>query len=169
MVAGTAEKALETPPEGNVRKPLSGAVSGQPDKILHGGPAQAERHGSLHGIHRAYRRQSHKGGKRARFRTTCCWPWKEYRERMLPTREGLREERPGNIWKLISGYGEITGGKPVPLRRAVYLRAHGREIDRTALKRWGFSPGCRNYEAYETAMERASEGEESPEFRLTLE
>ncbi|MFS2670884.1 hypothetical protein AAH066_10650 [Parabacteroides distasonis] len=65
MVAGTAEKALETPPEGNVRKPLSGAVSGQPDKILHGGPAQAERHGSLHGIHRAYRRQSHKGGKRA--------------------------------------------------------------------------------------------------------
>lgn len=40
-------------------------------------------------------------------------------ERMLPTREELREERPGNIWKLISGYGEITGGKPVPLRRAV--------------------------------------------------
>mgnify|MGYP006965360292 CR=1 FL=1 len=27
-------------------------------------------------------------------------------ERMLPTREELREERPGNIWKLISGYGE---------------------------------------------------------------
>lgn len=88
-------------------------------------------------------------------------------ERMLPTREELREERPGNIWKLISGYGEITGGKPVPLRRAVYLRAHGREIDRTALEEMGLSPGCRNYEAYETAMERASEGKKAL-FRLTL-
>lgn len=88
-------------------------------------------------------------------------------ERMLPTREELREERPGNIWKLISGYGEITGGKPVPLRRAVYLRAHGREIDRTALEKMGLSPGCRNYEAYETAMERASEGKKAL-FRLTL-
>lgn len=63
-------------------------------------------------------------------------------ERMLPTREELREERPGNIWKLISGYGEITGGKPVPLRRAVYLRAHGREIDRTALEEMGLSPAA---------------------------
>src|SRR5699024_10845925 len=63
-MAGTTDKVLETPPGGNVRKPLSGAVSGQPDKILHGGPAQAAGHGSLHGIHRAYRRQSSKGGKR---------------------------------------------------------------------------------------------------------
>lgn len=91
----------------------------------------------------------------------------EVPERMLPTREELREERPGNIWKLISGYGEITGGKPVPLRRAVYLMAHGREIDRTALEEMGLSPGCRNYEAYETAMERASEGKKAL-FRLTL-
>ena len=88
-------------------------------------------------------------------------------ERMLPTREELREERPGNIWKLISRYGEITGGKPVPLRRAVYLRAHGREIDRTALEEMRLSPGCRNYEAYETAMERASEGKKAL-FRLTF-
>ena len=115
-MAGTAEKALETPPEGNVRKPLSGAVSGQPDKILHGGPAQAERHGSLHGIHRAYRRQSHKGGN-GQVPDNLLLALEGVPERMLPTREELREERPGNIWKLISGYGEITGGKPVPLRR----------------------------------------------------
>ena len=68
-------------------------------------------------------------------------------ERMLPTRDEHLEERPGNIWKLISGYGEIAGENPVPLRRAVYLRAHGREIDRTALKEMEHSSGYRNYEA----------------------
>ena len=40
-------------------------------------------------------------------------------------------------------------------------------IDRTALEEMGLSPGCRNYEAYETAMERASEGKKAL-FRLTL-
>lgn len=88
-------------------------------------------------------------------------------ERILPTREELQEKRSGKVWKLISGYGEITGENPVPLRRAVYLRAHGREIDHTALKEMGRSPGCRNYEAYETAMERASEGKKAL-FRLTF-
>ena len=88
-------------------------------------------------------------------------------ERMLPTRDEHLEERPGNIWKLISGYGEIAGENPVPLRRAVYLRAHGREIDRTALKEMEHSSGYRNYEAYENAMERASEGKKA-QFRLTF-
>ena len=68
-------------------------------------------------------------------------------EKMLPTREELQEEHPGKVWELIPGYGGITGGNPVPLRRAVYLRAHGREIDRTALKEMERSSGCRNYEA----------------------
>ena len=64
-------------------------------------------------------------------------------------------------------YDGISGGNPVPLRRAVYLRAHGREIDRTALKEMERSSGCRNYEAYETAMERTSEGKKAL-FRLTF-
>lgn len=88
-------------------------------------------------------------------------------ERMLPTREELLEERPGKVWELIPGYGGTSGGNPVPLRRAVYLRAHGREIDRTALKEMEHSSGYRNYEAYETAMERASEGKKAL-FRLTF-
>lgn len=88
-------------------------------------------------------------------------------EKMLPAREELPEERLGKVWELISGYSGITGENPVPLRRAVYLRAHGREIDSTALKEMERSPGCRNYEAYETAMERASEGKKAL-FRLTF-
>ncbi|WP_368343059.1 hypothetical protein [Parabacteroides merdae] len=51
----------ETAREGKAREPLSGTVSGQPDKILHGNPAQAAGRGFLHGIHRLYRRESHKG------------------------------------------------------------------------------------------------------------
>lgn len=88
-------------------------------------------------------------------------------EKMLPTREELQEEHPGKVWKLIPRYDGISGGNPVPLRRAVYLRAHGREIDRTALKEMERSSGCRNYEAYETAMERTSEGKKAL-FRLTF-
>ena len=79
-------------------------------------------------------------------------------ERLLPPAEELLEKQPEETCRYMLKCGGVTEGNPVPLRRAVYLRAHGREINRTGLKEMERSPGCRNYEAYEAAMERLSEG-----------
>lgn len=88
-------------------------------------------------------------------------------ERMLPPTERLLEKRPEEVWKYVLKCGGVTEGNPVPLRRAVYLQAQGKKINRTSLKEMERSPGCRNYEAYETAMERLLEGKKAL-FRLTF-
>lgn len=88
-------------------------------------------------------------------------------ERLLPPAEELLEKRPEEICRYVLKCGGVTEGNSVPLRRAVYLRAHGREINRTGLKEMEHSPGYRNYEAYEAAMERLSEGKKAS-FRLTF-
>ena len=88
-------------------------------------------------------------------------------ERLLPPAEELLEKQPEETCRYMLKCGGVTEGNPVPLRRAVYLRAHGREINRTGLKEMEHSPGYRNYEAYEAAMERLSEGKKAS-FRLTF-
>ncbi len=156
----------ETAREGKAREPLSGTVSGQPDKILHGNPAQAAGRGFLHGIHRLYRRESHKGREQGGS-DNLLLAFYGVPERLLPPAEELLEKQPEETCRYMLKCGGVTEGNPVPLRRAVYLRAHGREINRTGLKEMEHSPGYRNYEAYEAAMERLSEGKKAS-FRLTF-
>ena len=88
-------------------------------------------------------------------------------ERILPPAEELLEKQPEETCRYVLKCGGVTEGNSVPLRRAVSLRAHGREINCTGLKEMERSPGCRNYEAYEAAMERLSEGKKAS-FRLSF-
>lgn len=88
-------------------------------------------------------------------------------ERMLPPTERLLEKQPEETWRYILKCGGVSEEDSVPLRRATYLQAQGKEINRTSLKEMERLPGYRNYEAYETAMERISEGKKAL-FRLTF-
>mgnify|MGYP000038748815 CR=1 FL=1 len=88
-------------------------------------------------------------------------------EKQLPPPEALLEGKPEKAWRFMLECGGITGENSVPLRKAVYLEAQGREMNRENLQAVGHSSAYRNYEAYETAMAKISEGKNA-RFRLTF-
>lgn len=88
-------------------------------------------------------------------------------EKQLPPAEELLERKLEKAWRFMLECGGITGENSISLRKAVYLEMQGKEMNRENLQAIERSSAYRNYEAYETAMGKISEGKNA-RFRLTF-
>lgn len=88
-------------------------------------------------------------------------------EKLLPPTEELLKGEPEKAWRFMLEYGGVTDNNSIPLRLAVCLETQGKEMNRENLQAIECSSVYRNYEAYEAAMAKISEGKNA-RFRLTF-